>query len=72
MTLGHRCGRERCDALVCLLNPQAGDGSADHQLLNLLGAFEDVVGLSWTCPLLSGGAVFVVFAGETLPGAVGW
>jgi len=31
-----------------LLDPQTGDRSADDQLLDLLGAFEDVVGLIWT------------------------
>src|SRR5690606_5770633 len=28
-----------------LLDPQTRDGSADHQLLDLLGAFEDVIDL---------------------------
>ena len=45
---------------LALLDPQTRDGSADHELLDLLGAFEDVVGLSETYPLVPGGAVFVV------------
>ena len=40
-----------------LLDPQAGDGPADHELLDLFGAFEDVVGLIWTCPLVTADAV---------------
>jgi len=44
----------------CLLDPQARDRTREDQLLDLLGAFEDVVGVSWAYPLLSGGAGFVV------------
>jgi hypothetical protein len=43
-----------------LLDAQTRDGPADHELLDLLGAFEDVVGLSETYPLMTGVAVFVV------------
>jgi len=39
-----------------LLDAQARNGPADHELLDLLGAFEDVVGLIWTCPQISAGA----------------
>jgi len=38
-----------------LLDAHAGDGPANHQPLDLLGAFEDVVGLIWTCPQIYGG-----------------
>jgi len=41
-----------------LLDAHAGDRPADYQLLDLLGAFEDVVGLIWTCPLLPDVAVY--------------
>ena len=41
-----------------LLNPYPRDRSADHQLLDLLGAFEDVEGLIWTYPLVTVGARF--------------
>ena len=40
-----------------LLDPQTRDRPTDHQLLDLLGAFEDVVGLSWTYPLVTAGPV---------------
>ena len=30
-----------------LLDPQVRDGPADHKLLDLLGAFDDVVGPAW-------------------------
>ena len=53
MTLGDRCYR-RCEIpFVSLLDPHARDGPADDQLLDLLGAFEDVVGpaegSTWCC-----------------------
>jgi len=35
---------------VKLLDSHAADGPADHELLDLFGAFEDVVGLIWTSP----------------------
>src|SRR4051794_31304751 len=35
-----------------LLDPQAGDGPGDHQLLDLLGALEDVEDLGVTVPAL--------------------
>jgi hypothetical protein len=60
----------RRNPFVCLLDAQPADRPADHQLLDLLGAFEDVVGLSWTYPLVAIGAFFVVGAGETATGAV--
>ena len=41
-----------------LLDAQSRDGPADDELLDLLGAFEDVVGLSETYPLVAGGLVF--------------
>ena len=65
----HRRDRRR-DPRVCLLDTQARDGPTDHELLDLFGAFEDVVDLSWTYPLVTGVAVFVVGAGETATGAV--
>lgn len=40
------------DPLVQLLNAHTRDGSADHQLLDLLGAFEDVEALNWASPLV--------------------
>jgi hypothetical protein len=39
-----------------LLDPHAGDGSADDELLDttdLVGAFEDVEALIWTKPLVT-------------------
>ncbi len=38
---------------VALLDAQPGDGSGDHQLLDLLSSFEDVEGLIWTSPLIA-------------------
>ena len=51
-------GRNREPRLE-LLDAHAGDGPADHKLLDLLGTFEDVVGLSETYPLVVGVAIFV-------------
>jgi hypothetical protein len=36
-----------------LLDAHPTDRPRDHQLLNLLGAIEDVVGLIWTYPLVT-------------------
>ena len=41
------------------LDAHAGEGPADHELLDLFGAFEDVVDLSETYPLVTSVAVFV-------------
>ncbi|MCP3935951.1 MAG: hypothetical protein GY708_11340 [Actinomycetia bacterium] len=41
-----------------LLDMDTRDGPAAHELLDLLDAFEDVVGLSCTYPLVTGGAVY--------------
>jgi len=53
-------------------NPQARDGPADHQLLDLFGAFEDVVGRTWTCPQISVGAVCAHWPGRMLTVSVRW
>ncbi len=70
MTLGHHCDRKCRDPLVCLLDPQARDGPADHELLDLFGAFEDVVDLSWTYPLVTDVAVCACWPAETLTSGV--
>ena len=54
MTPGHSRYRS---PLECLLNTHARDGSADHELLDLVGAFEDVVNLQREYPLVTVGAV---------------
>jgi len=48
MSLGASTQPENAD----LLNAYPRDGSADHQLLDLFGAFEDVEGLIWTKPVM--------------------
>jgi hypothetical protein len=50
--------RTAAATMSLLLDSHARDRSADHELLDLLGAFEDVVGLIWTCPLLPDVAVY--------------
>src|SRR5581483_5010866 len=52
-------------------NVQAGDGPADHQLLDLLGALEDVVDLGVAVPALDGEVADVAVAAEDLDGPLG-
>src|SRR5437667_1469875 len=53
------------------LNMQARYGSADHQLLDLLGALEDVVDLGVPVPALDREFADVAVAAEDLDGALG-
>src|SRR5690349_2786106 len=54
-----------------LLDAQAGDRSADHELLDLLGAFEDVVDLGVAVQVLDGVLAGVAVAAEELDGSLG-
>ena len=55
------------DPFICLLDAQTQDRPADHELLDLLGAFEDVVDLSWTYPLVAIGAFLLWALGKRRP-----
>ncbi len=43
-----------------LFDAHPRDRPPDDELLDLLGAFEDVVGLSWTYPLVTSAALYAV------------
>ena len=58
--------------LECLLDAHARDGSADDELLDLLGPFEDVVGLIRAYPLVTAGAFPVEFSTKTATGGARW
>src|SRR5581483_6185828 len=54
-----------------LANMQARDGARDHQLLDLLGALEEVVDLGVAVPALDGEVADVAVAAEDLDGPLG-
>src|SRR5687768_9331577 len=59
------------DVLVGLLDAEAGDGPGDDELLDLLGAFEDVHDLGVAVPALDGVLAGVAVAAEDLDGPLG-
>src|SRR5688500_19317087 len=52
-------------------NVHAGDRPADHQLLDLLGAFEEVVDLGVAVPALDGEVADIAVAAEDLDRPLG-
>src|SRR3989442_13969514 len=64
-------GAEQMAVVVSSADMHARYGSADHQLLDLLGALEDVVDLGVTVPALDRELADVAVAAEDLDGALG-
>ena len=72
MTPDDCCSRRCQDPFVCLLDPHTRDRPTDHELLDLFGAFEYVVGLIRAYPLVTAGAFPVEFSTKTATGGVRW